>query len=169
MIFQSEIRGDQAVIAHFRAMPDRLRDALRRAIADDLIKLQRHIVTQKLSGQVLKRRTGTLAASVTPGPIMEEANAIIGTIGPNTPYARLLEYGGTVKHPGGTAYLVDKDGTHFISNDTASRLGVNLPRTRAHDIPVAAHSYMRSGLADMRQTILDDLQQAARRALGDTP
>lgn len=169
MIFSSEVRGDQAVIAHFRAMPERLRDALRKAIFDDLIKLQRHIVTQKLAGQVLKRRTGTLAASVTPGPILEDANAIVGTIGPNTPYARILEYGGTLKHPGGTAYLVDKDGTHFVSNDTASRLGLNLPRTRAHDIPIPAHSYMRTGLADMRQTILDDLQRAATRALGGRP
>lgn len=166
---QSEVRGDQTLIAHFRALPERLRDELRKAIYDDLIKLQRYIVTQKLSGQSLGRRHGTLAASITPGPILEDANAIVGTLGANTPYARILEYGGTIRHPGGTAYLVGKDGARFISNEAAARLGGNLPRTRAHDIRVPAHPYMRSGLADMRQTILDDLQAAARRATGGTP
>ncbi|MFG7180672.1 HK97 gp10 family phage protein [Burkholderia pseudomallei] len=165
---QSEVRGDQALVAHFRALPERLRDELRKAIFDDLIKLQRYIVTQKLSGQALGRRHGTLAASITPGPILEDANAIVGTLGANTPYARILEYGGTIRHPGGTAYLVDRNGAHFISNRAAERLG-NVPRTRPHDIPVPAHPYMRSGLADMRQTILDDLQRAARRAAGGTP
>ena len=72
-MFTSQVRGDQALIAHFRAMPEKLRDALRAAIFDDLIKLQRHIVEQKLAGQVLKRPTGTLAASITPGPILEDA------------------------------------------------------------------------------------------------
>jgi phage gpG-like protein len=165
-MFETQVRGDQALIAHFRAMPDKLRDALREAIYDDLIKLQRYIVTQKLAGQVLKRPTGTLAASITPGPILEEANSITGTIGANTPYARILEYGGTIRHPGGTAYLPERDGsTRFISNAAAA--GRNLPRTRAHAIPVPAHPYMRAGLADMRQTILDDLQRAAQRAVRD--
>ncbi|KWO52964.1 hypothetical protein WM28_10820 [Burkholderia ubonensis] len=167
MIFESEVRGDQAVIAHFRAMPDRLRTALRRAIYDDLIKLQRHIVTQKLAGQVLKRRTGTLAASVTLGPIIEDASAVTGTIGPNVPYARILEYGGTIRHPGGTAYLPTAGGYEFISNRAAALLP-NLPRTKPHLIPIPAHPYMRSSLADMRQTILDDLQRAAVGAMKGT-
>ena len=164
MMFTSQVRGDQALIAHFRAMPEKLRDALRAAIFDDLIKLQRHIVEQKLAGQVLKRPTGTLAASITPGPILEDANSITGTIGPNTPYARILEYGGTIRHPGGTAYIPLRDGTtRFVSNAAAQ--GHDYPRTRAHSIPIPAHSYMRTGLADMRQTILDDLQRAAQRAV----
>ncbi|RBB38906.1 hypothetical protein DPV79_16130 [Burkholderia reimsis] len=165
MIFESKITGDQAVMAHFRAMPDKLRDALRNAIYDDLIKLQRHVVTEKLSSQVLRRKTGTLAASITPYMEFGNPNEIVGVLGANTPYARILEYGGTIAHPGGTAYLIDHGVSTFISNKAAAALAQRLPRTKPHAIPIPEHSYLRSSLADMRQTILDDLQRAAARAM----
>ncbi|WP_423396028.1 hypothetical protein [Burkholderia sp. LMG 21824] len=164
MIFDSEVTGDQAVVAHFRTMPERLRSAMRDAIYDDLIKLQRHVVTQKLASQVLNRKTGTLAASITPYMEFGDPDQVVGVLGANTPYARILEYGGVVNHPGGTAYLPTAGGFEFISNKVAAELP-NLPRTLPHAIPIREHSYMRSSLADLRSTIVDDLKRAALRAM----
>lgn len=164
MIFHSKIEGGQALVAYFREMPERLRDELRNAIFDDLLKLQKYVVTKELAGQALKRVTGTLAASVTPYMGIDEPGAVIGILGANTPYARILEYGGSFKHPGGTAYLPTEGGYEFISNAAADALP-NLPRTKPHFITIPTHAYMRPALFDMRETIKRDLRAAATRAL----
>jgi phage gpG-like protein len=164
VIVSGQVSGDQAVIVALNNLYDRVHDALRNAIRDDILKLQGHIVADKLSGQVLKRRTGALAASVQPGPVIEEGETITGTIGTNVPYARILEYGGVIQHPGGTAYLILANGqAEFVSNATADNLP-GLPRTKPHAIPIPEHSYMRSGLADLRDEIVKDLQSAAINA-----
>lgn len=57
------------------------------------------------------------------------------------PYARIHEYGGTIKHPGGTPYFIGEDGlAKFVSKANARP---DMPRTKPHNIEIKARPYMR--------------------------
>jgi len=58
------------------------------------------------------------------------------------PYAYIHEYGGTIKHPGGTPYRII-DGV-FIPVSKAR--GANLPKTKPHDIRIPARPYFNPGV-----------------------
>lgn len=55
-----------------------------------------HVVKTKLSGQVLKRRSGDLAGSIAPEVITKKSE-VIGRVGSNLKYARIHELGGVIK------------------------------------------------------------------------
>jgi len=59
-------------------------------------RLRADIVSKKLSGNPLKRRTGRLAQSIT-SLVTRTEKDIIGRVGTNVKYARLHEYGGEIK------------------------------------------------------------------------
>jgi hypothetical protein len=62
-----------------------------------MLKLQQHIVREKLSGQVLHRRTGKLAGSIATVPITVDGTTLIGkVVGASGPawYGRVHEFGG---------------------------------------------------------------------------
>lgn len=69
-------------------------------------------------------------------------------------YGVLHEYGGTIKHPGGTAYFTKDGKTRFVSNDSAAKYfaktGRELPRTKAHSITMPARPYLRPGIKDFQ-------------------
>lgn len=104
-----EMVGDRAAAVHLRGTAPRALQALETAIGRITLKLMRESVQNRLTGQVLKRRTGTLARAVTQSPRTYEAGPlIIGTVGVNdikgqggrapVKYGRAHEYGfsGTV-------------------------------------------------------------------------
>ena len=72
---------------------------IREQIDIEMKKLAQYIVSSKLSGQVLNKQSGRLAASVKPLPIETVRTFdIIGGVsagGPDIPYAFVHEYGGT--------------------------------------------------------------------------
>lgn len=55
-----------------------------------------YIVKNKLSGQVLSRRTGRLAGSITSAQRIEGQD-IVGMVGSNLKYARIHELGGVIR------------------------------------------------------------------------
>ncbi len=66
--------------------------------------LMNYIQRNKLSGQVLKRRTGNLAIKGMNYNVKEENNDIIGRVGNRMPYAKIHEFGGDI-HPKTAKYL----------------------------------------------------------------
>ncbi|MCF6185027.1 MAG: phage virion morphogenesis protein [Bacteroidales bacterium] len=60
----------------------------------------------------------------------------------NLPYANIHNEGGTIKHPGGTAYFYDKKKGKpvWISNRTA--YGKNYARTKAHKIEIPQRQFI---------------------------
>ena len=62
----------------------------------------------------------------------------------NMPYATIHNEGGTIAHPGGTAYFYDKKKGKpvWISNSKAS--GKNYPRTKAHTIEIPQRQFIGS-------------------------
>lgn len=155
-----------------------LRDALTR-LADDaqpvakksirriLLKLKAIVSSQKLAGQVLKRQTGNLAASMTTELRTSGKRGVSGILGTNLAYARIHEKGGRIRHPGGTAYFV-KDGVAiFVSNEDAK--GKRYKRTKAHTIRIPKRPYIQPTFEDNVRTIhemfKEDILKASKEAL----
>lgn len=91
-----------------------------------------------------KNRTGILEGGIdVVDYAAPQGNGVEGTWGVrDVAYAAALETGATIQHPGGTAYYIDEDGKAvFISN--ASPLSEGLPRTKAHEIVLPPHPFLR--------------------------
>lgn len=122
-----------------------------------MVKLQAHIVSDKLSGQVLHHRTGTLIASIITHPVVLSASAMVGMVtGASGPawYGRVHEYGGSfvtsrkLKRP---AHMVRRKGGERVM--TGSPYGIHFPE----------RSFMRSSLDDMRAEITEKLGMTLKR------
>lgn len=96
-MIRTEVLGASEAIASIDSVPDRVRKGLFRGISRLTIKLQRMVMRDKLSGQVLKVRTGRLRRSI--GQVVEtNGDKIAGIVSTPVVYAPPHEYGfkGTV-------------------------------------------------------------------------
>lgn len=75
-----EIVGDDKVIAELKSMDIKIHASLLRTITKLSIQLQGNIKADKLSGQVLKTRTGTLRRSINYS-VNDTPTSIIGRVG----------------------------------------------------------------------------------------
>lgn len=157
-----EIIGDTAIRARLDSMPVRLQDALR-SKADFLAKyLQRYIVTQKLSGQVLNKRTGALQRSITQ-QVTASTDSVTGKVysDGSVDYAGIHEYGGktnphVIEAKGGKALAFNWNGKAVFFRKV-NHPGSNMPE----------RSFMRSSLDDNRDYIIAELQRTVDKVVGD--
>jgi phage gpG-like protein len=84
--------NDQAIIAKLGSMGPRIREALRAAVTREAIALTRVVKEEKLSGQVLKNRTGTLRRSIN-FSVTDDATGVTGSVSSGVKYAAAHEYG----------------------------------------------------------------------------
>ncbi len=84
-------------------------------------------------GGVLQR-SGDLRARIVPSSDQNSAS-----IGSNMPYAAIHQFGGTIKHPGGTRY---QKGSRLASFTKNSFTGPTSGVTGAHDIKIEARPYL---------------------------
>ena len=74
-------------------------------------------------------------------------------------YALILELGGTIAHPGGTAFFVGEDGLAvFVSNADAA--GRTFARTKPHDIVIPAYPYLRPAGDAIYPKLAKNIQRA---------
>lgn len=86
----------EAAQRRFEALREVGPKALAVAARRSLLLLVRHVTRQKLMGQVLRRRTGTLIRSITASPRVEVTpNVVRGTFGSHLGYAQAHEEGFT--------------------------------------------------------------------------
>lgn len=153
--------GEEAAIAKLTSMPDPILARVRAAVERLSIKLQRLVIADKLSGQVLHVRTGTLRRSITER-VTQAGGSVTGIVGTNVKYAHIQEYGGkTSPHvieakrakalafPGSGPGA--KDGLIF-------RRSVNHPGSRMPE-----RSFLRASLRDMRDEIKQEITNAAQQ------
>lgn len=86
------IFGDKEVARRFRALPDGIRSRITESIGRLVLKLQRKVMQEKLSGQVLKVRTGTLRRSIDQR-LVTDNGAVTGVVSTNVKYGKVHEYG----------------------------------------------------------------------------
>lgn len=119
------------------------RNKLKATIEELSVFLKNYVVNQKLSGQVLNRRTGRLSDSIK-SEVTDSGSEITGTIGTNiaaVPYAAIHEYGGEVKTRLGTGKGKPK------KNGKATFM-------------MPERSYLRSSLADNKDYIIQRITES---------
>jgi len=160
------IEGQSGVLQRLETVTPKIRASLKTAVTRLSIQLQSYVVANKLSGQVLKRRTGTLARSIQ-WKVEDTDAGVVGTVGSRIKesnplkYAAIHEYGfagpQTVK-----AHL--RTIKQAFGRPLASPVQVNVGAfTRNVNMP--ARSFMRTSLAENQQSINDEISRAIREAL----
>ncbi|TXH41836.1 MAG: HK97 gp10 family phage protein [Desulfurellales bacterium] len=150
------IHGKDQLIARLEGMPGQLRKWLLEAVTDATIRLQRGVVADKLTGQVLSVRTGTLRRSINMR-VEQTPTSITGIVGTNVHYGAIHEFGGTVQQHQRLVTMVFGKPLKFPVWATVKEY--NLPE----------RSFLRSTLHDqlpsIRQSIQNAVAKGARQAL----
>ena len=173
MKIKVEMTGDREYIAKISSSNGEVAGALRRAVAVLAVDLQAHIVRDKLSGQVLKRVSGDLSRSVS---IKYEDGGMTAVVGANTPYAARHEYGFTGtesvrSHVRRAREQMKSARRNSLGHETRPSKakgvgsGTTVVRAFSRQIKYPERSYMRTGLADMRDQISAALNAAVVGAL----
>lgn len=149
---------DQRVVSFLEKKKPSLIAALVQKMQALMIALQAHIVSDKLSGQMLQHRTGKLIGSVrlNPDPPTSAGNEIIGGVqagGGVAWYARVLNDGGVfdVKQR-----LVTQVFGHKLNHPVF---------TKPYQMHFPPRDFTKSSLADMRSTIIEGLQATAKEVM----
>lgn len=157
------IYGAERVLAKIENVPSAARGSLRATTQKLAIDVQRHVVADKLSGQVLKNRTGTLRRSINQH-VEETDTSVTGIVGADMDrarYARAHEYGfhGTVEVRAHTRTITQAFGRKLKS----AREAVISAHTMHMNLP--ERSYLRSSLRDMRAAIISAFEVSLRDAV----
>ncbi len=156
-MFTAELVGDKALVQRVEEMPVSVRTALTAKAHQLAINLQGHIIRDKLSGQVLKQRSGALARSIQQEVTTEDLS-VYGRVfsAGDVKYAAFWENGfhgtETVKQHFRTV-LFGKTVDAFSVGPFQRKVDQN------------ARSFMRTGLADMAAEITMGLKQAVVEGL----
>jgi phage gpG-like protein len=151
-----ELVGDRELAARLDAMPGRVHDGLARAVTRLGLELQRKVQAEKLTGQVLKVRTGSLRSSINT-EVTDTPARITASVGSNIRYGRVHEYG--VDHPWVIAAKRGKALRFEIGGRVFFRRSVTHP-------PLPERSFLRSALAEMAPQIDAGLRAAVAAAIG---
>lgn len=145
--------SDSRLIQSWQDRVGRVAPAVVRALNTLHAQLQSYIVSEKLSGQVLQHRSGKLAGSIRVALAETSGDSVRGGVqgaGGVAPYGRYHEYGTASQYE-----IVPKQAkvlAFSIGGQTVFARRVQHP-------PIAERSFMRTGLQDMRQQIVEGLRQ----------
>jgi phage gpG-like protein len=152
------LRGLEPVLAKYAGLRERLHAALLRTVEVETKLLQQHVVEDKLSGQVLRVRTGTLRRSITE-TVQDAPGVITGRVGTNLGYGLAHEFGATIQIP----EIVPRraKALHWMSGGQS----VFAMRARAHPVRLPERSFLRSALADRRDAFIAAVRATLARVL----
>jgi hypothetical protein len=143
-------------------LPKKATGALRVAITKEVITLANVVKAEKLSGQVLRNRSGALRRSVRAYPPGVEMTVIRGEVAADrvtSKYGKVHEYGGDVKIP---AHAVR---SHLRTSVLGKTYEVRAHSRRGHTAHFEERSFMRSALADRRNAIEQSIRKAVHEAV----
>ena len=96
---------------------------------------------------VLKNNIETIST----GPLTAEVQS-------KAPYAVIHEYGGTIKHPGGTPYFINSEGMAVFVSNTGQGAFHGLKKTKPHDIKMPERPYMRPAAKKMKPVVAEHVR-----------
>lgn len=150
-------------------IPGRLQASILRAVTRLAIELQGYVKAEKLSGQVLHVRTGTLRRSINQ-EVTQNGSLTEAVVGTNVEYAAIHEYGGTIFIPPRirkTYFKMDKYGNvsnRFVKKGQSNFSQEHEARNFGTHITMPERSFLRSALKDMEPRIQDELRSAIGEA-----
>lgn len=138
------------------SMSSKLHERLVRVVERLSIELQAHVKQNKLSGQVLKNRTGTLRRSIN-RRVTVTPTSVQASVGTNVKYAKVHEYGfkGTVQVREHLRMIKQAWGRPIEEREVSVR-------AHARKVDLPARSFLRSALRDKRAQIVFQLSEAKR-------
>lgn len=151
----------EALLARLSGAAEQLRANVTRVITRGSLTVQARVKEQKLTGQVLSVRTGTLRRSIN-RRIEAGPDGIFATVGTNVRYAAIHEYGfnGTSNVKAHTRKITQAFGKPLreaaLQNVRAHSRKVNMP----------ARPFLRPALQEEWPAIRENLRQAALDAVG---
>lgn len=193
MILELTVAGMPALRKRFEALPQKIRQqAAVRGLTRAAEALRTHIKLRKLSGEPLHARTGQLRGSVS-YRVETRTDGVLARIGPHVPYARIQEFGGTIRPRRGQfltiplrAAMTAAGATRFTARaiiSSPSIGGFEGTFFRDHilfgkrgkqavplfvlkrSVTIPARSYLRSSLRESRQAIINTVLGEIRKAV----
>lgn len=144
----AEVIGKDEVMERMQKRKQTLVARIKAVMLLQMEKLARYVRTDKLSGQVLKNRTGTLRRSIH-ADVEAETDAVTGIVGTNVSYGKIHELGGTFQIPAS------------YRNQTQAWGRPIVPRmvfVRAHSATYPQRAFLRPSLDEKRESILAALR-----------
>ncbi|MDR3508427.1 MAG: hypothetical protein P4L64_11065 [Caulobacteraceae bacterium] len=159
-MFSVELTGAAELTRRLEALPAAIQSALAAKAASLAEQLKDHVVQDKLSGQVLKARTGALRGAIK-AEVLADSDPIVVRIflSSDIKYAAIQEFGGhTAPHeirPDKAKALAFLSGGRLVFARVVHHPGSAIPE----------RSYLRSSLADMAGQIITEMKAALVAAL----
>ena len=159
-MLRMEFIGGDVLAAVLRSYGDKVQTAIVQSVGRSALRLQREVMQNRLSGQVLNVRTGNLRRSIHQR-VTNTGGAVIGEVNTNVRYGKAHEYGfaGTVNVKASLRQVRQAFGRPLKSP--------RYVQVRAHsrNVRLPERSFLRSALRDMRPMIEADLQKSIEGAL----
>lgn len=151
-----EFIGGEEVLKKIEQIEPQIQKSLLATITKLSFQLQAKVVSEKLSGQVLKTKTGTLRRSIATN-VTNLSGSITGRVGTNVDYGLIHEYGfkGNVTVDGHLRQITKAWGRSI----TPKKVFVRTHQKKAN-YPV--RSFLRSALREMEPTIKIEIDKAIR-------
>ena len=155
----------EALLARLAGTGDRLQSGMRRAVERLSIIVQGGVKEDKLTGQVLHVRTGTLRRSIN-RKITEDSSGVFATVGTNVKYAAAHEYGfdGEVTVKAHTRRAQQQMALKGKKRPGKSEGTITVRQFTRH-MHLPERSFLRSELRDRSTQIQQDLRSAALEAI----
>ncbi|USN16573.1 hypothetical protein POLEWNIK_00470 [Brevundimonas phage vB_BpoS-Polewnik] len=155
MIVNIVVNGDTEVIAKFKSMPAAVHAALLQKVHALSLKLEAYVKKNKLSGQVLNRKSGRLIRSIG-SRVLDGDKSVFGIVfqSADVPYGGIHEYGGKT-----SAHVITPKKAKVLAftkaGATVFARKVNHPGSK-----MPTRSYMRSSLREMSTEISLGMKEA---------
>lgn len=179
-MIEVQLIGSEALLIRFGGFAKAAHDSLRVVMEDLAIEMQTK-VKQKLSGDVLHNRTGTLRRSIN-YRMMDDGSNISAAVGTNIVYAAIHEYGfsgsetvrahirrSRVQMAQATHRYKKADGSYGLKTSMTGKFGkktgVIQVRSFTRNMVMPERSYLRSTLKEMAPTIRKRLADAVIKAV----
>lgn len=158
-MIRAEIIGANQIKAKLDALGPKLQTELSKSVTKLCLELTRRIKQDKLSGQVLKVKSGQLRRSVT-FKVKNTPAGPTGEVGTNLPYAKAHEFGfkGTVDIKSHLRMVKQAWGKPI----TPTQVAVS-PHQRKVNMP--ERSFMRTALKEMEENIRVEMIEAVKRSM----
>lgn len=157
-VIDLQIEGDLALRARISGMPERLTPLLVQKMNTVHTQLQRHIVSDKLSGQVLQSHTGNLKRAIIQIPAEAAGNVVTAGVGlgKEASYGLAHEFGANIpeRTPKNAKAL------HWIGAD-----GKDVFAMRARAFTLPERSFLRTSFVEFQPRIIDAIRQAIQESL----
>lgn len=154
-----EKETDKAVGVAAETLVQEIQDSMPGARASKVGTGKNAKYTPSVAGNPPGVRTARLKNSIS----SQRAGKLKRVVGTNVEYAAIHEFGGTIAHPGGTAYKIVGPGKAvFVKNSEAT---AGMKRTKPHNITIPPRPFMKPGLQRARKKMLKRFTASLRKGM----